>query len=62
VCITANKPWVPDTPLVEIYSSTQGLVATLGLVFRYVSLWSEPSTWGFDIPPQKGESVSVPKG
>jgi len=53
---------VADTPEVEIFIEGQGLVATQGLVFRYVSLWSEPQTWGFDIPPQEGESISIPKG
>lgn len=31
-------------------------------MFRYVSFWSNPLTWGGDIPPLEGESVSIPKG
>jgi len=53
---------VKDTPKVEIFIDGQGLVATQGLIFRYVSLWSSPETWGHDIPPQKHESISIPQG
>ena len=28
----------------------------------YVSLWSNPITWGGDAPPQFGEAISIPKG
>lgn len=62
VCITDDKPYVPDTPQVSLSIGGLGNVATHGLIYRYVSLWSEPQTWGFDLPPLEGESVSIPKG
>jgi hypothetical protein len=39
-CITSDKPYVPDTPRVQITIPGMGLVATKGLTFKYVSLWS----------------------
>lgn len=62
VCVTDDKPYVPDTPRVSLTIGGLGNVATQGLTYRYVSLWSEPQTWGFDLPPLEGESVSIPKG
>jgi hypothetical protein len=62
ICVTSDKPYVPDTPLVTFSIAGLGNVATQGLIFRYVSLWSEPQTWGYDLPPLLGESVSIPKG
>ena len=31
-------------------------------MFRYVSLWSQASTWGYQFAPVAGESLSVPRG
>lgn len=62
VCLTADKPYVPDTPVTVISIENMGLVATQNLVFRYVSLWSDAETWGGDIPPILGESVAIPAG
>lgn len=62
VCVTSNKPYVPNDPTVTIEIEGFGYAATQGLVFRYVSLWSDYETWGGDIPPLEGESVSVPTG
>jgi hypothetical protein len=61
-CVTAKKPYIPDTPSLIINQPGFGNVATAGLIFRYVSLYSDPITWGGDAPPQAGESISVPKG
>jgi len=61
-CTTMDKPYVPDTPRVEILIDGKGYVATQGLVYRYVSRWSDTETWGGDIPPLEGESISIPKG
>lgn len=60
VCVTEDKPYVPDEPTVEINIEGLGHVATQGLVYRYVSLWSDTETWGGDIPPLEGESISIP--
>ena len=62
VCVTSDKPYVPDDPEVRITIDGLGAVATQGLIFRYVSLWSEPATWGFDIPPIAGDSIHIPQG
>jgi len=61
-CTTANKPYVADTPSLTINQPGFGNVATRGLVYRYVSLYSSPITWGGDAPPGEGESISIPKG
>lgn len=62
VCLSADKPYVPDTPVTTISIENMGLVATQNLVYRYVSLWSDTATWGGDIPPMEGESVAIPAG
>ena len=40
----------------------KGYVATQGLVYRYASLWSDPTTWGGLYAPIEGESVAINKG
>ena len=40
-CTTSDKPYRPDTPVLEIYIEGFGLVATKGKVFRYISRWSD---------------------
>lgn len=34
----------------------------MGQVYRYVSRWSDSQTWGYDLSPQEGEAVNIPKG
>jgi hypothetical protein len=60
-CITEDKPYVADTPKTEISFEGTGAAATKGLVFRYVALYSDESTWA-DFLPVEGESISIPKG
>ena len=60
--MTLDKPYVADTPYLKISFDGLGNVATQGLVYRYVSLWSDPETWGGDTPPLEGESISIPQG
>ena len=62
VCTTANKPYAPGEPTLHINIAGMGNVATRGLVYRYVSRWSDKETWGNDIPPLEGEGVEIPKG
>jgi hypothetical protein len=62
VCTTSDKPYVADTPCVMITIDGYGSVATQGLVFMYISRWSDTETWGGDIPPIEGESISIPAG
>jgi len=61
-CTTADKPYRPDEPKLEIYIEGMGLVATKGKVFRYISRWSDDQTWGYDLSPREGEAVNIPKG
>ena len=61
-CTTADKPYVPDEPALVINIEGLGNVATKGQVFRYVSRWSDSQTWGYDLSPQEGEAVHIPKG
>ena len=62
VCVTLDKPYVPDEPSLVIKIDGMGYVATKGKVFRYVSRWSDAQTWDYDLSPQEGEAVNVPKG
>lgn len=61
-CTTGKKPKEEGDPSVEVTVENRGLATTGGKLFRYVSYWSETSTWGNDAPPQYGEAVSIPKG
>lgn len=61
-CTTSDKPYVADTPKLEIYIDGYGLVATKGRIFLYTSRWSDAQTWGYDLAPQDGEAVNIPKG
>lgn len=61
-CTTENKPYVPGNPTLTINIDGVGNVATRGLVYRYVSRWSDKETWGNDIPPLEGEAVEIPSG
>ena len=62
-CTTGDRPFVAGLePSLNIYVDGKGWVATRGQVYRYVSRWSERSTWGNDLLPAEGEAVVVPKG
>ena len=61
-CVTSDKPYTPENPSVEVVIGTFGRARTLDHVFRYVSLWSEPQTWGYDVPPMEGDAISIPTG
>jgi hypothetical protein len=39
-----------------------GLVSNQQKVFRYVSMWSDETTWGGEFAPMEMESVYIPKG
>ena len=41
-CVTSDKPYTPEDPTVEVFIGNIGKAQTRGLIFRYVSLWSEP--------------------
>lgn len=63
VCITSDKPYEKEEkPTFEISIEGKGKVTTNGLVYRYIYEWSDPITWGGDIPPIAGDLVSIPTG
>jgi hypothetical protein len=39
-----------------------GVPALLKKQFKYVMRWSDQRTWGNDLPPVKGDLISVPQG
>jgi hypothetical protein len=48
-CTTADKPYVADTPVIEINIAGYGNVAMKGKYVWYVSRYSEAQTWGYNI-------------
>ena len=52
----------PEHPSLVIYIDGMGNVATQGLLYRYVGLWSRTDTWGGDTIPVEGDAVSIPEG
>jgi len=42
--------------------SVDGTSAIIKKQFRYVLKWSDPRTWGTDLPPIAGDLVYVPQG
>jgi hypothetical protein len=40
----------------------QGLAANAGNFFKYVSVWSDLTTWGNEFAPMHMESIYVPRG
>lgn len=39
-----------------------GIPAITHATFKYVLRWSDPRTWGTDLPPIAGDLVDVPMG
>lgn len=63
ICTTMNRPEVEgQMPSLSVYIDGLGYVATRGLLYRYVSRWSDTQTWGGDLPPFEGEAVEIPAG
>jgi hypothetical protein len=61
-CKTSSRPGLYPEPSLEIRISGMGRVATRDLVFRYVSYWSDETTWGGEFQPVEGDMVYVPAG
>ena len=60
-CKTAQRPNIPSGG--NSFSVTiNGNNAVLNDEFIYVLKWSNPDTWGTDLPPIDGDLISVPKG
>ena len=61
-CVTAPRPGLYGAPTIEIKVDNYGSVNTGDEIFRYVSLWSDPDTWGGEFIPIADESVYIPAG
>lgn len=63
VCLTQPRFGLyEEDPNLEVWIAGKGYADNLGNSFRYVSLWSQDSTWGGRFAPADGESVVVPAG
>lgn len=60
-CTTDHRPGLIKSSL-EIYIDGMGLVSNQDKLFRYVSMWSDDTTWGGEFAPMHMESVYVPSG
>ena len=60
-CTTDKRPGLIKSSL-EIYIDGMGLVSNQDKLFRYVSMWSDDTTWGGEFAPMEMESVYVPEG
>jgi hypothetical protein len=60
-CTTNKRPGLVDSSL-EITIAGKGKVASQGMVFLYVNLWSADTTWGGEFAPMHMESIYVPRG
>jgi hypothetical protein len=60
-CTTDHRPGL-ISPSLEIFVDGMGLVSNQELLFRYVSMWSDDTTWGGEFAPMEGESIYVPEG
>lgn len=62
-CTSGPRPGLYLTPpTFEVLIAGRGASDVGSNIFRYMSLWSESSTWGGQFAPVDGESVVVPKG
>lgn len=60
-CTTDHRPGLISSSL-EIYVDGLGLVSNQQLIYRYVSMWSDDTTWVSERAPIEGESVHIPEG
>jgi hypothetical protein len=60
-CVTDHRPGL-IVPSLEIMIDGMGLVSNQGKLFRYVSYWSDDTTWGGEFAPLELESVYIPSG
>ena len=62
-CTTRPRPGLyAAAPTFEVSVAGRGKADVGRHFFRYMSLWSETSTWGGQFAPVDGESVVVPAG
>ena len=60
--MTGARPYTGYDPTISFYQEGTGNIATQGLLYRYVQLWSDTATWGGDSPPEDGDSVDIAHG
>jgi hypothetical protein len=61
VCQVGARPTLPDQ--LSFIVSVNGNIASKTIPdFTYAFRWSDPATWGGDIPPIDGDAVYFPKG
>jgi hypothetical protein len=60
-CLTGARPTLPTANTFDV-SINQNRAAIKVGNFTYANRWSDPNTWGGDIPPVSGDTVYVPAG
>ena len=60
-CVTGPRPEFSVKSLI-VFVNGKGRASTQGLLFTYAERWSDPNTWGGEVPPREGESVFIPSG
>ncbi len=59
-CITGRRDYyVPSNFTVKVANN---LAITGNIIFLYIDRWSDPETWGGELPPREGDSAYVPIG
>ena len=61
VCTTQARATFTESTL-EVLSVSRGIAFNNGHRFLYIDRWSNPNTWGGELPPREGDSVHVPAG
>ncbi len=60
-CLTGARPSIPSSTNFSV-SVSQNRATLTCAPFTYAYRWSDPDTWGGDIPPIAQDAVYVPKG
>lgn len=60
-CTTGSRPGLVKTSLIFNING-KGRVSLQGIVYTYVNLWSDQTTWGGEFAPVDGDLVYLPAG
>jgi hypothetical protein len=60
-CTTGKRPGLPK-PSLSFFIKDKGNASIKDVVFTYVNLWSDATTWGGEFQPVDGEMVYIPAG
>jgi len=60
-CVTGKRPGLPKESF-NVFFTDQGLASNAGNGFKYVSVWSDDTTWGNEFAPLEMESIYIPPG